>query len=131
MSRIARVTDAGNWQYSVAAVVLICLMAFVLLTACASQPRDCRAMQHRTGWTRITTAPSFAGDAFLTNLLLFGQAPSADDLIWYSNSAGQFMICIPGNHQGCGDQTVLIEADGQHPAERMEEITVCGQGSAT
>ena len=103
----------------------------VLLSACATEAMDCRAMQHRTEWTRISTAPIFADDAFLADLYLSGRIPEARDIAWYTNSSGQYTACEAGDSHGCGDVTVLIEANGEHPVERMEEITVCGHGSAT
>ena len=111
--------------------LFFCIPVLVLLTACAVQAPDCRAMQHRTDWIRITAAPPFVDHAFLADLYLSGRVPEASDIAWYTNQSGQFIACEPGDSRGCGDVTVLIEAGGQRPAERIEEITVCGHGNAS
>lgn len=106
------------------------LLALILLSSCATEPADCHAMQRRTEWTRIATAPVFADDAFFAELFLSGRAPDLRNITWYTNTSGQYMVCEAGDRRGCGDVTVLIEANGEHPADRMEEITLCGRGSA-
>jgi len=64
----------------------------------------------------------------LESMYFSGRAPDRDELVWYSDSHGQFAACNPGNEHGCGEHIVIYESvDGEVQKTEGEEILVCGR----
>ena len=106
-----------------------CLIAFVgaVLSGCASSPQPCKALDNRDTWSRLEAAPGLVDDALLESMYFSGIPPRASELVWYSNSQGQFAACNPGNRYGCGDHVVYYDKiNGSLQKAEGEEIVVCG-----
>ena len=106
-----------------------CLLAFIgaVSSGCASLPQACKILDSRDTWSRLEARPELVDDALLESMYFSGNAPQANELIWYTNSTGQIAACNPGNRFGCGDHVVVYDkVNGSLQKADAEEIVLCG-----
>ena len=102
----------------------VTVSSLILLTGCAANTPVCSLLESRNEWLRIDSPPDFVSTSTLEEMFPRGTSSTPEDLVWYSDSAGRFAACLPGNRYGCGDSVSYFKGNEM---EDISEIVLCGE----